>query len=159
MLRDDRKFLTSITHTSGRLSKFALWLPDFQKDIQKDLQNYFLNPKVPKSQSTKVPSYQGPKVLESQATKVLRCQGPRLQAPMRQHSKALKPFYSSQNPLNSSFTLKQLLLITTYWQKIHATFPAKVPCTCPIQFYLTLVKLNLKTWRVESEKTCSKSPE
>ena len=62
---------------------------DFQKEFQKDFHNFFLNPKVP--------SYQGPKV-------------PRFHAPKLQCSKSFKPFYSSQNPLNLSFTLKQLLL-------------------------------------------------
>ena len=52
---------------------------------------------IQRSQSPNNPSYQGLKF-------------PSSNNPMLWSSKALKPFYSSQNPLNLSFTLKQLLL-------------------------------------------------
>ena len=52
-------------------------------------------PKVSRDQCPNVPRFEGPNVL--------RLQDPKL------------PFYSSQNPFNSSLTLKQLLLIALYY--------------------------------------------
>ena len=59
-------------------------LPDFQKDFQ----NYIQNPKVPES---KLPRSQDPKLPSSNATII-------------QSFKALKQFYFTQKPLNSSLT-------------------------------------------------------
>ena len=75
---------------------------EFQNDFQHDSLIIFssINLNVPKSQGLKsqVPMSQSPKVQWSQ--------GPKLPS-----YKAHKPFYSSQNPLNSGLTLKQLLLV------------------------------------------------
>ena len=60
-------------------------------------------------QRLKVSRSQGLKVSRSQGLKVSRSQG--LKVPGSSMSQALKPFYSSQNPVNLSLTLKQLLLV------------------------------------------------
>ena len=59
---------------------------------------------IQRSQSPNNPSYQGLKF-------------PSSNNPMLWSSKALKPFYSSQNPLNLGLTLKQLLFVEIFFMR------------------------------------------